>query len=175
MSSTHTIFKAANCINGKDDGPEKGKNVDMCATEDTHGGKKADPAPWIALDFGDDVRVKVGKVVLANRVDCCGKRTANVEVRLSNELPTDGQSMFEGGQLLAEFAGPGSEGEKIEIETEQGKENILGRYLIIQMDKTDKPAPLNLKEVTVFGKQFLPGDVIASRRYQHRHPNSQNI
>ena len=165
MSSTHTIYKAANCINGKDDGPERGKDVDMCQTAER---KKADPAPWIALDFGDDVRVKVAKVVLANRVECCGKRTENVEVRLSNELPPDGQSMFEGGQLLAEFAGPGSEGEKIEIKTEQGKENILGRYLIIQMDKKfqDPPSPLNLKEVTVRGKKFSPGDVISSRRYQ---------
>ena len=86
MSSTHTKFKAKHCINGKDDGKDEGKNPDMCSTQDTFGGKKADPAPWFAIDFGEEARVSVGKVVLANRINCCGKRTAKVEVRLSNEL-----------------------------------------------------------------------------------------
>ena len=84
MSSTHTKYKAEHCINGIDDGKDESKkNPDMCATL---GGKKADPAPWFAIDFGEEARVSVGKVVLANRINCCGKRTAKVEVRLSNEL-----------------------------------------------------------------------------------------
>lgn len=152
MSSTHTKFKAELCINGKDDGPDEGKNTDMCSTLD---GKKADPAPWIALDFGDEARVSVGKVVLANRINCCGKRTAKVEVRLANELPADGASMFTDGKLLGEFAGPGENGQKIEIESEEGWEGMVGRYLIVQMDKSDKPDSLNLKEVTAFGKTFV--------------------
>ena len=76
-------------------------------------------------------------------------------MRLSNELPTDGKSMFTGGQLLGEFAGPGKDGEKIEIESEEGWEGKVGQYLIVQMDKTDKPDSLNLKEVTAFGKSFV--------------------
>ena len=155
MSSTHTKYKAKYCINGKDYGPDEGKNHDMCATQDTWGGKKADPAPWIALDFGDEARVSVGKVVLANRINCCGKRTAKVEVRLANELPADGASMFTDGKLLGEFAGPGENGQKIEIESEEGWEGTVGRYLIVQMDKADKPDSLNLKEVTAFGKSFV--------------------
>ena len=155
MSSTHTKFKAELCINGKDDGPDKGADADMCSTQDTWGGKKADPAPWIALDFGDEARVSVGKVVLANRINCCGKRTAKVEVRLANELPADGASMFTDGKLLGEFAGPGQNGQKIEIESEEGWEGTVGRYLIIQFDKTDKPDSFNLKEVTAFGKTFV--------------------
>ena len=154
MSSTHTKYKAELCINGKDDGPDKGADADMCSTQDTWGGKKADPAPWIALDFGDEARVSVGKVVLANRINCCGKRTAKVEVRLANELPADGASMFTDGKLLGEFAGPGENGQKIEIESEEGWEGTVGRYLIVQMDKSDKPDSLNLKEVTAFGKAF---------------------
>ena len=155
MSSTHTKYKAKYCINGKDDGPDEGKNHDMCATQDTWNGKKADPAPWIALDFGDEARVSVGKVVLANRINCCGKRTARVEVRLSNELPTNGKIMFTGGHMIAQFAGPGSNGEKIEIESWKGWDSLVGRYLIVQMDKTDKPDSLNLKEVTAFGRHFV--------------------
>ena len=142
MSSTHTKFKAELCINGKIGGTE-----DMCATQDTLG--QPDPAPWFAIDYGD--RVSVGKVVLANRIDCCGERTSKVEVRLSDELPTDGKRMFTGGQLLGKFAGPGSNGQKVEIKSVDGWVGIAGRYLIVQMDKTDKPGSLNLKEVTAFG------------------------
>ena len=150
MSSTHTKFKAEHCINGKNDGPDESKgSVDMCATQDTWGGKKADPAPWIALDFGS--QVSVGKVVLANRINCCGDRTSKVEVRLSDELPTDGKSMFTGGQLLGKFAGPGRNGQQVEIKSVDGWGRKVGRYLIVQMDKTDKPNSLNLKEVTAFG------------------------
>ena len=149
MSSTHTKFKAELCINGKDDGPDEGNNPDMCSTQDTWGGKKADPAPWIALDFGS--QVSVGKVVLANRINCCGDRTSKVEVRLSDELPTDGKSMFTSGHLLGKFAGPGTNGQKVEIKSKDGWGGLVGRYLIVQMDKTDNPAALNLKEVTAFG------------------------
>ena len=121
----------------------------MCATQDTFGGKKADPAPWFAIDYGG--RVSVGKVVLANRINCCGDRTSKVEVRLSDELPTDGKSMFTGGQLLGKFAGPGRNGQQVEIKSVDGWGRKVGRYLIVQMDKTDKPNALNLKEVTAFG------------------------
>ena len=62
---------------------------------------------------------------------------------------------FTGGQLLGEFEGPGKDGEKIEIESEEGWEGKVGQYLIVQMDKTVKPEPLNLKEVTAFGKSLV--------------------
>ena len=39
-------------------------------------------APWLALDYGEGAKVSVEKVVLLNRVDCCGDRTKNVEIRL---------------------------------------------------------------------------------------------
>merc|ERR1712179_306162 len=147
MSSTHTKYNAEKCINGKDG--------DFCATQDNSQGKKGDPAPWLALDFGEESRVSVGKVVLANRPGCCGKRTAKVELRLTHELPADGASMCESGQLLAKYEGPGKNKEKIEIESEDGWKGFYGRYLLIQMDKTDKPDSLNLAEVTAFGKMFV--------------------
>ena len=151
MSSTHTRYKAELCINGKDDGVEQDKkNPDMCAS-------KQDPVPWIALDFGDGVQVSVGKVLIVNRRDCCHARTRNVEVRLSNQLPSDGKSIFTDGQLLGTFKGPATKGQKIEIKAAGGWEQMKGRYLIVQMDHTGnfykgrKGGILNLKEVTAFG------------------------
>ena len=157
MSSTCCTdikYKAEKCINGKD-GEKQLKKAEFCSTQDNSQGKKGDAAPWLALDFGEESRVSVGKVVLANRGDCCGKRTAKVEIRLTDELPADGASMFEAGQLLGKYEGPGKNGEKIEIESEEGWEGFVGRYLLIQMDKTDKPDSLNLAEVTAFGKMFV--------------------
>ena len=99
------------------------------------------------------MRVSVGKTVIVNRKWCCADRTKNIEVRLSNELPEDGKSMFTGGILLGKFAGPGKKGERIEIESEEGPwEQYIGRYLIVQMDNGAQP--INLKEVTAFGKAY---------------------
>ena len=77
MYSTLTKYKAEHYINRKDDGKETGPKPDLCNSQDNSGGKKADPAPLFALDFGDEARVSVGKVVLANRKKNC-KRTAKV-------------------------------------------------------------------------------------------------
>ena len=75
-----------------------------------------DPAPWLAIDYGYRARVSVEKVVLYNR-DENFERTRNVEVRLSDELPTAAEIMFSGGTLLGTFAGPGGPGQEIEIVT----------------------------------------------------------
>ena len=149
LSTKHPALLAKKCIDGKDDGPDKlGTSVsDMCHS------KGGEPTPWLAIDYGEDVRVSVGKTVIVNRKWCCADRTKNIEVRLSNELPEDGKSMFTGGILLGKFAGPGKKGERIEIESEEGPwEQYIGRYLIVQMDNGAQP--INLKEVTAFGKAF---------------------
>ena len=158
-SSSGIIYKAELCINGKDDGKDQDKkNPDMCHS-------KQDPVPWIALDFGEEMQVSVGKVVIVNRIDCCHARTKNLEVRLTNELPADGKSLFTGGQLLGTFDGPGTKGQKITINVKvevdgsgPGWEQMNGRYLLVQMDHTEskegKGDSLNLKEVTAFGKEW---------------------
>ena len=74
----------------------------------------------------------------------------NVEVRISDELPADGESMFTGGLLLGTYEGPGTKGESIEIESDELWKQKVGRYLIVQMDNGKDP--LHLKEVTAFGK-----------------------
>ena len=145
MSSTKLKLGAEKCINGKEDGPDihVQHKSDMCHT-------KAEPAPWFAIDYGEEVRVSVGKTVIVNRKHCCGERAKNIEVRLSNELPTDGESMYTGGILLGKFEGPGTSGGTIEIESEERWEQLVGRYLIVQMDNGKHP--LHFKEVTAFGK-----------------------
>ena len=157
MSSQFKNFKAEYCINGKDDGAEGGKEPDMCHTMN---GKKSDPYPWLAIDYGKDVKVSIGKVVIANRIKLGGPRTMKVEVRLTDELPSDGKSMLTSGQLVGKFDGPGKNGgQKIEIESEEGWEGMVGRYLIVQMDHSDKSDDnavhgINLMEVTGFGQTW---------------------
>ena len=70
-------------------------------------------APWLALDYGTLVTVK--RVELFNRADCCGDRTRNVDIRVSNELPPSDTQMFFRGQLLGHFPGPASDGQHIAI------------------------------------------------------------
>ena len=112
----------------------------MCHT------KCNDNAPWIALEFSGPV--KVTKVVIYNRDDGYGSRFRNVEVRLADELPTSGDQMYNGGQLLGTFAGPGGKGEIIKVEGAA----MTGRYVLIQMNNKDC---LNLHEVEAFGRVAL--------------------
>ena len=156
MSSEYQDYKAELCIDGKDEGAERGQAKTLCHTKN---GKKTDPFPWLAIDYGKGVKVSVQKVIIANRIKCCGDRTMNVEVRLTDELPTDGKSKLTSGQLVGTFEGPGENGQKIELEAEDGWEGTVGRYLIVQMDhsdKTDKKAlhGINLMEVTGFGQTY---------------------
>ena len=149
MSSTyHEGNGPDKCIDGITDGPDSHPG-DLCHTNN-------EQAPWLALDFGEDLRVSVDNVLLYNRVnrnDIAG-RTRNVEIRLSEELPTSASSMFTGGSLLGTFAGPGTSGQMILIESGANWPTKYGRYVIVQMDNGNDP--LNLKEVTVFGKGELP-------------------
>ena len=77
----------------------------MCHTE-------FEPAPWLAIDYGTSVTVR--RVEIFNR-DGFGDRTRNVDVRVSNELPSTGALMFSGGSLLGHFSGPAADGQKITI------------------------------------------------------------
>ena len=72
-----------------------------------------DATPWLAIDYGTSVTVQ--RVEIFNRRDCCGQRTRNVDVRISDELPTSASQMFSGGTLLGHFAGPGTNGQHIII------------------------------------------------------------
>ena len=103
-------FGAANCIDGEirdvDHGPDGIRSI--CHTND-------EATPWIAVDYGTLVTVQ--RVEIFNRPGAAayGSRTRNVDVRISDELPTSGSQMFSGGTLFGHFAGPGTDGQHIII------------------------------------------------------------
>ena len=103
----------------------------MCHTECT------DNAPWLALEFPEPV--KVTRVDIYNRWDTYGSRLRNVEVRLTDVLPTSGDQMYIGGHLLGTFAGPGTPGQIIKMEGPAE----TGRYVLIQMNNQNC---LNMQE-----------------------------
>ena len=132
MSKRNQDKPASKCI----DGVTSGGNLSICETN-------GQSAPWIALEF--QRRVEVTKVVMYARDDCCAERTKNLEVRVTNDLPTSGESMFTGGNLLGSFQGPAT---KAQIITVKGSPKV-GRYVLVQMNN---PESLAFHEVTVFGK-----------------------
>ena len=108
-SAKNPDYEAAKCIDGRTLGPDdsQSENPDLCQT-------KEETEPWLAIDYGKKVTVE--KVELFNRRDCCGERTRNVDIRVSDELPSSNFSqMFSGGNLFGHFAGPGSDGQHIVI------------------------------------------------------------
>ena len=92
-----------------DTGPEKcidgitDTDAEMCHS-------RLETAPWVALDFGYGSKVSVEKVVLYNRGNYNAGRTRNVEVWLSESLPTSGATLFTGGVLLGTYPGPAQVG-----------------------------------------------------------------
>merc|ERR1711971_1126925 len=88
------------------------------------------------------------RVNIYNRGDKDGRsaeRTKNLEVRLIDELPTSGDQMYTGGELLGTFSRPGKKGEIIKVEGPVR----TGRYVLVQMNNRDC---LNLHEVEAFGR-----------------------
>ena len=69
---------------------------------------RPEPCPWIAIDYGTSVDIRRVEIF-------CGSRPKNVNVRISDELPTSGKEMFKGGNLLGNFTGYGTDGQLITI------------------------------------------------------------
>ena len=103
LSSTyHDNYRAAFCI----DGNTHDRHGSICVTN-------GERTPWIAIDYG--TRVIIETVEIFNRLSCCGDRTRNIDVRISNELPTSGSERFPLGTLFGHFAGPGTDAQQIII------------------------------------------------------------
>ena len=101
-------YGAANCIDGysdSDNGPDGKKAICHTATW-------AEAAPWIAVDYNASVTVR--RVEIFNR-GSYGWQTRNVDIRISDELPTSSSQMFSGGILFGHFAGPGTNEQHIII------------------------------------------------------------
>ena len=99
LSSEHGGHPATNCIDG-----------DM--TNICHSREPAERSPWLAIDYGTSVTVN--RVEIFNR-NIYGNRLKNVDVRVSNELPTSADQMFSGGSLFGHLAGPATNGQHIII------------------------------------------------------------
>ena len=119
LSSTNEPLVAGNCIDGHELPVATLPHGGICSTAPNN-----DATPWIAIDY--DTRVIVERVEIFNRADCCGDRTRNVDVRISDELPTFGSQMFSGGTLLGHFAGPATDGEHIIV---SGQKLLKNHYL----------------------------------------------
>ena len=105
LSSTYSkSFAAANCIDGNT------KSGQVCASQEEN-------APWLAIDYGTEFFIE--RVEIFNRNRIAGDRTRNVDVRISDELPTSGSKMFSGGSLLGHFDGPATNGQHIVISGEE--------------------------------------------------------
>ena len=89
--------------------------------------------------------------MLFNRIDCCGERTKNVQVRISDELPSSASEMFTGGTTFGWFEGPATDGQHIVITADlPAGQEAAGRYVVVQMNN-GADTQLNLIEVKVFG------------------------
>mgnify|MGYP001348491184 CR=1 FL=1 len=104
LSFDESSYGAGNCIDGNTAPVSTMPHGGICHTEN------GEAKPWIAIDYG--TRVIVERVEIFNR-DGFEDRTRNVDVRISDELPTSGSQMFSGGTLLGHFAGPGTTGQHI--------------------------------------------------------------
>jgi hypothetical protein len=128
QSSTHTCGKPETC------GPAK-FSIDGEITTFSH--TLSDQAPWIALRFSSPVLVQRVEILYYD------SRVRDLEVRVTNNLPEDGATVFTGGKLLGGFAGPGTPGQ---LFTWEGPVR-QGRFLLVQMKHKDV---LVIHEIRVF-------------------------
>ena len=123
-------------------------NDDLCHTN-------AEPAPWLALDFGEEAQVSVEKTVLLNRKDQFANRTRNIEVWLADAVPTNEDY----GHMLGTFEGPATSGQEIKIKSGRGWNKKRGRYLMIQINSgTEHKHFLHFREIVAFGITHVPAN-----------------
>ena len=98
-----------------------------------------------------------------------GDRAKNLEVRLTDVLPTSEDIMFTGGELFGIFPGPGHDGEIIRVEGPTKR----GRFVLIQ----NSGSWLHFHEVKVFGKTapLLMETTVPPRRRKKRSENLSDV
>ena len=119
------------------------KCIDQNTTNFCSTGKiPTDLHPWLALDLG--TQKAVTKVVVYNRPEW-GDDLRDLEVRISNRMPTTAEEVFTEGSLLGNFDGWAMSGQVITLEQEVA---IVGRYVVVQH---------NAREIIRWnGKQWAP-------------------
>eukprot|EP00092_Neocalanus_flemingeri_P066723 GFUD01081324.1.p1 GENE.GFUD01081324.1~~GFUD01081324.1.p1 ORF type:complete len:513 (+),score=54.68 GFUD01081324.1:23-1540(+) len=138
MSSAYGNHEAVLCIDG-----DKQNFCHTLGTDHT----SDHLYPWITLDLGTSA--KVSRITIFNRLDCCGERLKDVDVRISNDPPTTAKQPFKGGTSVGFFDGPGHQGEIITFEAD-----TTGRYIVIIQNSEGKfnaADQMNIAEVEVYG------------------------
>ena len=91
LSSEYHHYSAAKCIDGDTTGHAT-REGNMCHTQ-------KERFLWITLDFGTTVTIE--RVEIVNRDDCCGHRTRNLQVLVSDKPPSSSKrQLIIGGILL---------------------------------------------------------------------------
>ena len=102
--------------------------------------------PWVQLELQPESVVYGVKIT--NRVNCCGERLSDVEVRVGDEKVTvQSQQGLSSNKLCGTFDGPGTNGEVVRIECSKP---IPGMYITIQI-KDRSVKQINIAEVEAFG------------------------
>ena len=136
MSSVYhrfgNYYSAERCM----DGEHIGSNS-ICQTE-------KELAPWIAFDFAKEV--EVGSVIIFSRHDERAEQIVNLDVRMTDDLPEDGDSKFTDGKSLGSFNGTLTQCQRIVI---MSPDLLKGRYVLIQMSHGSEDH-LSFQVVTIY-------------------------
>ena len=91
----------------------------------------------------------VQSVIITNRLDCCGDRLKNVEVRVGHiEVKKNRPSLITRNSLCGNYTGPGLNGERVVIDCNPA---IYGEYVTVQVLHDEY---LNIAELEVFGNKI---------------------
>merc|ERR1711874_328911 len=95
LSTVHSNYPVENCLDGN---PST-----FCQN------KESEQNPFLVLEY--DSVISVREVVVTNRADCCGERTKNMFVTVTDKMPVQGA--IAEGEILGSFTGPGNNGQVI--------------------------------------------------------------
>ena len=104
-----------------------------------------EPFPWLEIEL--DTERLISGIVVLNRMDCCGTRLRELEVRVGNNpvpLGYPGEKL-KTNVVAGHFAGPGVDGETYPIDFTP---SVRGRYISLQLLVEDN---LQIEEVYLAG------------------------
>ena len=120
--------------------------------------------PWLALYLGSKARVD--RVEIWNRKNCCGHRLRNLEVRVTDSLPSSGilclilplmtfsgEERFQEGTLVGTYDDISKNGELISMEASEV--SAEGRYVVLQKDNdglSESQWQLHVGDFAAFGE-----------------------
>ena len=102
--------------------------------------------PWLELDLG---RIStVTGLTIYNRVNCCGERLRNLQIRAGSvQVPEKHKGEWSGNTKVAYFRGPGTSGGIYSLPFD---DKISARYITFQLIDSSETY-MQMNEVVVFG------------------------